>query len=196
MCIYRTPFVCYAKRGEKGEKNGERISFDRLVIAMEDDGKRATEGKESSSLKRVSLRQVARKVRREQSDKRGPCCDAASPRYVSAICPSFVPESGPSPSSPAASCADDSCPRRPPSTFLCSEPPRRAAEDGGVEYERPYTNHRATVLPDLFLSASPFRPPLFSLSFLRRSLFVLWQSIISLIYRILSLPLVLFSCAT
>ena len=44
-------------------------------------------------------------------------------------------------------------------------PSRRAAETLGreVEYERPYTNHRATVLPGLILSL-PFSLPPLSLS--------------------------------
>lgn len=51
---------------------------------------------------------------------------------------------------------------RPPSTFLYAEP-YVAPEmlDREMEYERPYTNHRATVLPGApfsFFFASPFRP--------------------------------------
>lgn len=93
---------------------------------------------------------------------------------------------GPSPSSPATSCADDSCPRRPPSTFLCSEPPRRAGEDARPGRWNTRGPIQITGLPsypdpDLFLSASPFRP-LFSLyprarapllSFLRSALVIL-----------------------
>lgn len=103
-----------------------------------------------------------------------PCCDPglASPRDMyppdmrqspfSAICqpptlqprPSYLrergPGLGPSPSSPAASCADDpvlgallphSCVR---SRRVA---PVKTLDREGGEYERPYTNHRATVLP-------------------------------------------------
>lgn len=89
---------------------------------------------------------------------------------------------------------------RPPSTFLYAEP-YIAPEmlDREMEYERPYTNHRATVLPGApfsFFFRFPFPPVSLSLSlsllylaasFLQRSSLssVLWQLIISLIYRIL-----------
>lgn len=125
----------------------------------------------------------------------------------SAISPPSRPSvlHGPGPSSPSPhspSCADDSCPRRPPSTFLCSEPPRRVAppktldRGGGIRealYKSP--GYRLTRTPISFflrllsVRFSPSIPGPVPLSFIQRSSFfsVLWQSIISLIYRSLSL---------
>lgn len=147
-----------------------------------------------------------------------PCCDVAStsPRYISSR--TCARAYSPLPSHRPAvvwvqvgSSRPSSVPRRAPTIPVhgallphsCVRsrrvaPRRRRLSDREMEYERPYTNHRATVLPGApfpFFLASPFRPlfslyPTWPLSFFHRSSFstVLWQPIISLIYRIPSHP--------
>lgn len=123
--------------------------------------------------------EVSRSVSRRDGKGEGalkPCCDVATQpqlhrdiyprgpvsepilRYLpTAICPG--PSRIFSPLFRPTSCADDPCTRRPPSTFLCAEPPRRAVpaetlgpRDGIREALYKSPGYRLTRGPILFLS--------------------------------------------